>query len=61
MTRLRQFDADSHTNSQDVPLANPFVLLERLSSQENFFKRQIQFCAQWALDNVFVIPKRTFT
>ncbi|OQV12384.1 RING finger and SPRY domain-containing protein 1 [Hypsibius exemplaris] len=61
MTRLRQFEEEAYLDGMEMPMANPLVLLERLNSQENFFKRQIQFCAQWALDNVFVVPKRPFT
>ncbi|XP_055339242.1 RING finger and SPRY domain-containing protein 1-like [Paramacrobiotus metropolitanus] len=51
LTRLKDFDDDTH----------PLLRLERLSHKDNATKCQIQFCAQWTLDNVFVRPGRPFS
>ncbi|ODM92278.1 RING finger and SPRY domain-containing protein 1 [Orchesella cincta] len=39
---------------------NPLVKLEQRADSENHEHRQVGFCAQWALDNVFSIPGRPF-
>lgn len=40
---------------------HPLVLLEKINAPENYVKRQIQFCAAWSLDNIFLIRNRKFT
>ncbi|KHJ47843.1 hypothetical protein D918_02001 [Trichuris suis] len=39
---------------------NPLVLFERMNKEEDLAKRQLSFCAQWALDNIFVPEDRIF-
>ncbi|CDW54574.1 SPRY domain containing protein [Trichuris trichiura] len=39
---------------------NPLVNFERMNKDEDLTKRQLGFCAQWALDNIFVPEDRVF-
>ena len=41
--------------------ANPLVLLEPCLSSQDFVSRQVGFCAQWCLDNLFPIETRKYT
>ncbi|XP_065172030.1 RING finger and SPRY domain-containing protein 1-like [Atheta coriaria] len=39
----------------------PIALLEEWRHETHYVRRQVGFCAQWALDNLFVMNERTFT
>lgn len=42
--------------------SHPLLILEqRHLLSDNFISRQVGFCAQWCLDNLFPIPERQFT
>uniref|UniRef100_A0A5S6QC02 RING finger and SPRY domain-containing protein 1 n=1 Tax=Trichuris muris TaxID=70415 RepID=A0A5S6QC02_TRIMR len=41
-------------------VSNPLLIFESFSKEEDLAKRQLGFCAQWALDNVFVPEGRVF-
>ena len=42
--------------------SHPLLMLEqRHLLSDNFISRQVGFCAQWCLDNLFPIPERQFT
>ncbi|XP_012549043.1 RING finger and SPRY domain-containing protein 1 isoform X1 [Bombyx mori] len=45
----------SRFDKEDV---NPLLKLEKLANNEDYVWRQVGFCAQWALDNLFVIENR---
>ena len=51
ISRFKEYDNNTH----------PLLRLERLSFKDNSNKCQIQFCAEWSLDNVFVRNERPFT
>ena len=40
---------------------NPLVLLEPCLSSQDFVSRQVGFCAQWCLDNLFPLETRKYT
>lgn len=66
ISRLREISSDEDADSDALETEtsrqrNPLVKLESLKPLHDFFIRQIQFCAQWCLDNVFVLPGRSFT
>ncbi|XP_026316220.1 RING finger and SPRY domain-containing protein 1-like [Hyposmocoma kahamanoa] len=37
---------------------NPLIVLERLAGSEDYLWRQVGFCANWALDNLFIVEGR---
>lgn len=39
----------------------PITKLEEWKNEQHFVKRQVGFCAQWALDNLFVMNNRKFS
>lgn len=39
----------------------PISKLERWINEEHFVRRQVGFCAQWALDNLFIMKNRKFS
>ncbi|KAL1242437.1 RING finger and SPRY domain-containing protein 1 [Trichinella spiralis] len=41
--------------------SNPLLMLEGWLNDDNFCKREVGFCAQWALDNVFVANGRVLS
>ena len=42
--------------------SNPLEILEtRFLESEDFVSRQVGFCSQWCLDNMFPVPERKFT
>lgn len=51
MSHLREYDETNH----------PLLRLERWSFKDNSTRRQVQFCAQWTLDNIFVKTDRRFS
>ncbi|KAL0280240.1 UNVERIFIED_CONTAM: hypothetical protein PYX00_001592 [Menopon gallinae] len=40
---------------------NPLLRLEKWVSSDHFVERQIGFCAQWCLDNLFLVDGRKFS
>jgi len=41
---------------------NPLISLEKSeANSENFARRQVGFCAQWCLDNLYPVPDRPYT
>ncbi|XP_063232798.1 RING finger and SPRY domain-containing protein 1-like [Bacillus rossius redtenbacheri] len=40
---------------------HPLLQLENWVDSENFLERQVGFCAQWCLDNLFIVDKRKFS
>lgn len=40
---------------------NPLEVLERWLTSSDFVQRQVGFCAQWALDNLFIKATRPFS
>lgn len=40
---------------------HPLEVLEGWSDEADLVRRQVGFCAQWALDNVFVLPGREYS
>ncbi|XP_021960066.1 RING finger and SPRY domain-containing protein 1 [Folsomia candida] len=39
---------------------NPLLKLESMADSEIYDQRQVGFCSQWSLDNIFMIPSRPF-
>ncbi|XP_044734120.1 RING finger and SPRY domain-containing protein 1-like [Chrysoperla carnea] len=42
-------------------LTNPLILLEKWRDVTDFVKRQVGFCAQWCLDNLFLTEGRQYS
>ncbi|GCB66661.1 hypothetical protein scyTo_0005003 [Scyliorhinus torazame] len=42
-------------------ISDQLLVLESWVNHTDFLKRQVGFCAQWSLDNLFLKPKRQFT
>ncbi|KAJ1523563.1 hypothetical protein ONE63_001411 [Megalurothrips usitatus] len=40
---------------------HPILLLEKWVDSDCYFKRQVGFCAQWCLDNIFIVKDRVFS
>lgn len=40
---------------------HPLIKLEQWTSHKDYMKRQVGFCAQWCLDNLFVVHERPFS
>ena len=40
---------------------NPLLVLEKWFDDEDFLRHQIGFCAQWCLDNLFLVESRQLT
>lgn len=40
---------------------NPLMCLEKWVDSEHYVKRQVGFCAQWCLDNLFLVEGRKFS
>jgi len=40
---------------------SPLLALETLLSSPDFYSRQVGFCAQWCLDNLFPVPGRQYS
>ncbi|XP_072931116.1 RING finger and SPRY domain-containing protein 1-like [Epargyreus clarus] len=42
----------------DASENNPLLELEKMADSDNYWWRQVGFCAKWALDNVFIVEGR---
>lgn len=40
---------------------NPLICLEKWINSEHYVRRQVGFCAQWCLDNLFLVEGRKFS
>uniref|UniRef100_T1D964 RING finger and SPRY domain-containing protein 1-like protein n=2 Tax=Colubroidea TaxID=34989 RepID=T1D964_CROHD len=45
----------------DTCISDQLVLLEKWTNNPDYLKRQVGFCAQWSLDNLFLKEGRQFT
>eukprot|EP00092_Neocalanus_flemingeri_P021824 GFUD01023675.1.p1 GENE.GFUD01023675.1~~GFUD01023675.1.p1 ORF type:complete len:670 (+),score=121.98 GFUD01023675.1:127-2136(+) len=51
MKKLNKYPSDQH----------PLMILEQCLSSPNFVSRQVGFCSQWCLDNLFPMDHRQYT
>jgi len=51
MKKLNSYPSDQH----------PLMILEKCLSSPNFVSRQVGFCSQWCLDNLFPMDHRQYT
>ncbi|XP_072135555.1 RING finger and SPRY domain-containing protein 1 isoform X2 [Mobula birostris] len=60
LEKFAQTSENKLTVSQSY-ISDQLLILESWVNHRDYLKRQVGFCAQWSLDNLFLKPKRQFT
>ncbi|XP_010015570.1 PREDICTED: RING finger and SPRY domain-containing protein 1-like, partial [Nestor notabilis] len=60
LEKFAQTSENKMTVSQSC-ISNQLILLEKWADNPDYLKRQVGFCAQWSLDNLFLKEGRQFT